>query len=117
MCDVCDEDKEKGSNNTTKTSDIERRQSLLSSKSPIPIDSDFIATEKKNDDLNESIQEMNDYKTLSHPSHTSHSQNLVKSSIESVFDCYYCNHFHTIAENEYLSHGADKAPWKAYVSF
>ena len=112
VCDVCDEDKEKGSNDTTQTSDVDRHQSLLSSKSPVHINSDFVETEKENDDPNESIQKMANYKTPSHPSHTSHTKKLVKSRIESTFDCYYCNDFHTFAEDEYISHGVIRHPGK-----
>ena len=112
VCEVCDEDKEKGSNDTTQTPDLDRHQSLLSSKSPLHINSDFVETEKENDDPVESIQKMANHKTPSHPSHTSHTQKLVKSRIESTFDCYYCNNFHTFAEDEYISHGVIRHPGK-----
>ena len=47
--------------------------------------------------------------STSHTSYTSHSQKLAE---ESLFDCYYCDSFHTNIENEYISHGVIRHPGK-----
>ena len=121
-CDVCDEDKGKGSNYHTSESEIDRHHfAWLSSKTPTRTDNNPTTTEKENGS-SEPLQNMTKYETPSHASHASHSsqgenanqplkpEETKYSSL--IFSCYHCKDFQTYDEDEYVRHGIMRHPKK-----
>lgn len=77
-------------------------------------DANDVYDEEKNhnNESNKNYYHGNTSINTSHTSYTSHSLNLTRANKESIFECYYCDNFHTNMENDYLSHGAIRHPRK-----